>query len=83
MEGIKEWLAHRAQEDRRLYEQYGKPLEEAHKGEYVAIGPEGQIVLGEDDVEVLKKAIEAFGSGNFALARVGHLALERWLSLGL
>lgn len=27
---IKEWLAHRAQEDRRLYEQYGKPLEEAH-----------------------------------------------------
>ena len=82
MENIKEWLAYRAQEDRRLYEEYGKPLEKTHTGEYVAIGPEGQTVLGTDDVEVLKKAIEAFGSGNFALARVGHHALERWLSLG-
>lgn len=81
MEDIQEWLAHRAQEDRHLYEQYGKPLEVAHKGEYVAIGPAGQTILGGSVGKVLKKAIEAFGSGNFGLFRVGHRALGRWITL--
>lgn len=81
MTDLKEWLAHRAQEDRRLYEQYGKPLEKDHKGEYLAIGPEEQTILGLSDVEVLQKAMETFGSGNFALARVGHRTFGRWLSL--
>lgn len=77
---LKGWLAGRAQEDHRLYEQYGKPLEKDHKGEYVAIGPGGQTILGGSDVEVLQKAIETFGSGNFALARVGHRTFGQWLS---
>lgn len=81
MEDIQEWLAHRAQEDRRLYEEYGKPLEVAHKGEYVAIGPAGQTILGKRTGEVLKEAIEAFGRGNFGLFRVGHRALGRWITL--
>lgn len=81
MTDLKEWLAYRAQEDRRLYERYGRPLEEAHKGEYLAIGPEGQTILGKSDVEVLQKAIETFGRGNFALARVGHRTFGRWLSV--
>jgi len=81
MTDLKEWLAHRAEEDRRLYEQYGKSLEKDHTGEYVAIGTEGQTILGKSDVEVLQKAIETFGSGNFALVRVGHRTFGRWLSL--
>lgn len=80
MEDIQVWLASRAQEDRRLYEQYGKPLEEVHKGEYLAIGPEGQTILGKRTGEVLKRAMEAFGSGNFGLFRVGHRALGRWIT---
>jgi hypothetical protein len=81
MTDLKEWLERRAEEDHRLYEQYGRPLEEAHKGEYLAIGPEGQIILGKSTTEVLQKAVQAFGSGNFGLFRVGHRALEKWLSL--
>jgi len=80
VEDIKEWLARRAQEDERLYEEYGKPLEEAHKGEYVAIGPEGQTIFGGSTAEVLQQAVEAFGSGNFGLFRVGHRALGRWVT---
>ena len=80
MTSLKEWMAHRAKEDKRLYERYGKPLEKDHKGEYLAIGPDGQTILGASDVIVLKRAIEAFGSGNFALTRVGHRAFGRWLS---
>ncbi len=43
---IQKWLAQRAEEDDRLYEQYGKQLEKEHSGEYVAIGPDGQTIFG-------------------------------------
>lgn len=81
MADVKEWLASRARADQQLYERYGQPLENSHQGEYVAIGPEGQAILGPSDVEVLEKAIDAFGSGNFALRRVGHRTFGRWLDL--
>ena len=75
------WKAHRIQEDERLYEEYGKPLETEHIGEYVAIGPDGRTLLGESTDEVLQKGVEAFGGGNFGLFRIGHSALEKWLSI--
>ncbi len=81
MTSLEQWLTRRATEDERLYEQYGKPLEKEHTGEFVAIGPDGQIVLGDDDGEVLQKAVVDFGSGNFAFTRVGHRTLGRWLAL--
>lgn len=81
MPEIKEWLASRARTDQQLYERYGRPLEKVHQGEYVAIGPEGRTILGPSDIEVLQKAIDAFGSGNFALRRVGHRTFGRWLNL--
>lgn len=79
MVDLDEWTAWRAKEDERLYEQYGEPLEAAHKGEYVAIGPDGQTIVGPDDIEVLRRAIERFGSGRFAFRQVGEPAVERWL----
>lgn len=81
MTDLKEWLAYMARERPRLYVQYGKPLEENHKGEYLAIGFDGQTILGKHAGEVLKKAVQALGSGNFVLVRVGHLTYGRWLSL--
>ena len=67
--------------DRELYERYGKPLERNHKGEYVAISPEGRTILGSRAAEVLDQAVDNFGSGNFALKRVGYRAFGRWLTL--
>ena len=78
---IKEWLGQRAEEKQPLYERYVKPLEEAHTGEYVAVGPEGQTILGNRAGAVLQKAIEDFGKGNFGLFRVGHRAFAQWLNL--
>lgn len=80
---LEEWLDHQAKARRRLYHRYGKPLEEQHQGEYLAIGFDGQTILGKDDGEVLKKAIEALGRGNFAFVRVGYRSFGRWLSLSL
>ena len=81
MASEKKWLAHRAREDRRLYEQYGTPLEREHMGEFLAIGPQGDTILAESLTEVTQNAVQAFGAGNFALARVGHPAIGRWSHL--
>lgn len=40
----------------RLYEQYCKPLERQHLGEYVAISAEGRRVIGPELLEVAKQA---------------------------
>jgi hypothetical protein len=80
MADLKEWMTRRVAHDQELYDRYGKPLEASHKGEYVAIGPEGRTILGKTDVEVLEQAIKAFGSGNFALKRIGHRTVGQWLN---
>ena len=82
MTDMQEWVRRRAKQDRRLYELYGKPLEAEHTGEYVAIGPNGEIILGKDDLDVGRKALDRFGSGNFALRKVGHPAVWKWRRLG-
>jgi hypothetical protein len=64
-----------------LYEKHGKPMEEQHVGEYVAIALDRRTILGKSSGEALKRAIEAFGSGNFVLARIGHRTVGKWLSL--
>ena len=76
---LKDWLAQRAKDKRVLYERYGKALEKDHTGEYVAIGPDGQTILGKRAGEVLKRAVDTFGERNFGLFRVGHHAFARWL----
>ena len=66
-------------EDRRktaraLYEQYGKPLEETHKGEYVAISNSGNTIIGKNLTEVVMRSIEQFGKGNFVF-KIGSRAV--------
>ena len=56
----------------KLYELYGKHLESDHRGEYAAISPDGRVVVGKDDNEVVDRAIRELGSGNFVLYRVGY-----------
>jgi len=81
MTELREWLTTRAAEDYQLYQRFGKPLEAAHRGEYIAIGLQGDTILGASDVDVLEQAIVRFGSGNFAFQRVGHRTFGQWLSL--
>lgn len=61
----------------RLYEQYGKPLEQEHWGEYIAIFPDGRFVLGQSRLEVLDQALAQFGPGSF-LYKVGVRVVGRW-----
>jgi hypothetical protein len=66
-------------EDRRktaraLYEQYGKPLEAEHKGEYVVISNSGKTIVGKSLTEVVTHAINTFGKGHFVF-KIGSLAV--------
>ncbi len=55
-----------------LYEIYAKQLEAEHRGEYVAIGLEGDLVVGSKHAQVLMEAAEKFGPSNFALWKIGY-----------
>ena len=76
--GIRTWMARRAREDDDLYERYGRELEAEHAGEFVAIGQDGRLVLGTDELAVAAEAVARFGLGAFALRRIGADAEIRW-----
>ena len=71
-------LKKRVMEDDALYQQYGKKLEQEHKGEFVAINRDGAVIISKSDIEVLQKALEQFGSGNFTFRRIGYKAIGKW-----
>ena len=76
---------HRQQPDQRqlltqadqLYDQYAKPLEQEHQGEFIAIAKDGRIILGRSAREVGRKAREAFGPENFVF-KIGPRVVGRW-----
>ncbi len=75
---LKDTLRQRAVEDDRLYGAYAASLEPTHRGQYVAIGRTGELVVGPDDIAVLDEALAKFGRGNFAFRRIGQTNLGRW-----
>jgi hypothetical protein len=66
-------------EDRRktaraLYEQYGKPLEREHTGEYVVISNNGNTIVSKSLTEAVTRAIATFGKGHFVF-KIGSRAV--------
>jgi hypothetical protein len=49
----------------KLYDQYVRPLEKSHQGQFVAVSPKGQLLFGSTLLEVLYQATLKFGKGNF------------------
>lgn len=60
-----------------LYDQYAKPLEDDHRGEYIAVSPTGQVLLGADLYELTRQATDTFGRGNF-IFKLGPRAVGNW-----
>lgn len=63
-----------------LYKKYGKPLEDKHWGEYIAISEQGKTVLSSDLNEVFKQSLQQLGPGSFVF-RVGEKAVWKWRGL--
>jgi hypothetical protein len=60
-----------------LYEQYGRPLEAQHHGEYLAVSARGETILGPTLTDVATQASEQFGPGSFVF-KVGERAVGKW-----
>jgi hypothetical protein len=43
-------------------------------------GPDGQVIIDEDDVKVVDRALKQFGPGNFVLLKVGSRGVGKWRS---
>ena len=80
-EQLHQWITNRAAQDDVLYQRYGQPLEAEHRGEFVAISSEGQVITGKDELALAQAALAQFGAGNFALRRIGMEAEIRWRRL--
>ncbi|MQL51399.1 hypothetical protein GFC01_03795 [Desulfofundulus thermobenzoicus] len=65
----------------QLYEKYGRQLEKEHKGKYIAISEEGQIIVDSNDIRVAQQAIEKFGPGRFAFYKIGYKAIGKWRAI--
>ncbi len=75
---LREWIQLRKERDDALYEQYAKHLEEERKGEFVAISPDGQLLIDKDRAKLRRRATEEFGKGNFALRKIGYDYILKW-----
>jgi hypothetical protein len=60
-----------------VYDRYAKPLEAEHLGDYVAVSPRGEVLVGPDLLDVAQRARAAFGAGNF-LFWLGTRTVGRW-----
>ena len=59
----------------RLYDQYGKPFEDTHWGQYIVITNDGKTVIGATMVEAAQRGLRAFGPGNY-LFKIGERAIK-------
>ena len=60
-----------------LYEEYGKPLEAEHWGEFIVIMPDGRFFLDSDAVKAAAGGYERFGPGGI-LYCIGPRVLGTW-----
>jgi hypothetical protein len=56
--------------DNALYERYGKPHMEAHRGKWIAIAPDGRVIIRKTSSEVVAAATETFGAGDAAIRKL-------------
>ncbi len=75
---LERWLRGKAAEDERLSDEFAAGLEATHRGQYVAIGRTGELVVGLNNIAVLDEALAKFGSGKFALRKIGERGLGHW-----
>jgi hypothetical protein len=61
----------------KLYERYGRPLEERDYGQYVVIAPDGRMVIAPTLVSAAQRAATTLGHGNFAF-KIGERFVATW-----
>lgn len=61
----------------RMYEQYVKPVEQDHLGEYVVVTSAGEMYFAQTQSELVRKTMHLREGGN-CLYKVGEIAASRF-----
>jgi hypothetical protein len=61
----------------QLYAQYVQPLEQEHRGAFIAVAKDGRSVLGDDLLTLADQAVEQLGPGSFTF-KIGEKAIGKW-----
>jgi hypothetical protein len=69
---FRELFARIAARDHALYERYGKSYLDTHRGKWIAISLDGQVIIRDTASEVTWAAGEAFGDGNYAKRKLAE-----------
>ncbi len=64
--------------DDDLYQRFARHLESEYKGQFVAVGLDGQFIVGPDRLRILHETVEKFGRGRFALRKIGYNYVLKW-----
>ena len=67
-----------AQEADELYVKFAKPLEAEHKGEFVAVSKQGQVVRATTLQQVLDLSLREFGKGSFVFRLGANRAVGKF-----
>jgi hypothetical protein len=57
----------------QIYEQYVKPVEQDHQGEYVLVRPDGELIFAPSMLELVEKAYQVADRNN-CLFKVGEIS---------
>lgn len=63
-----------------IYDRFVKALEPRHKGAFAAVRPDGKLIIDEDDIKAVDRALKQFGPGNFVLLKIGSRGVGKWRS---
>ena len=69
---FQELIARVVARDGYLYERYGKPYLKTNYGKWIAISPDGQVIIRDTASELSWAAREAFGGGNFSKRKLAE-----------
>src|SRR5438046_1103213 len=61
-----------AARDDYLYERYGHKYLDTHRGKWIAISPDGRVIIRDTAGEVTWAASESFGEGNYAKRKLAE-----------
>jgi len=61
-----------------LYDRFVKSLESQHSGDFIAVHPDGQVIIDKDDLKAVDQALKRFGPGNFILLKIGSRGVGKW-----
>ena len=63
----------------RLYQQYVKPLEKDHEGQYAAVSLHGRTVIAPTLLEAVQQGTDAFGRGKNVVFKIGDKVVGKLL----